>query len=89
MHENHIKIVECRRFGNMFDDICQKSSLLPNFGEQGQHAVFFFDTSEEVLQQALNSLNVTRAVDVQKLVRGKYQDNLEMLQWFPGLEIKS
>jgi RP/EB family microtubule-associated protein len=25
---------------------------------------------------------VTRAVDVQKLVRGKYQDNLEMLQWF-------
>ena len=37
---------------------------------------------EQVLQQALNSLNVTRAVDVQKLVRGKYQDNLEMLQWF-------
>jgi RP/EB family microtubule-associated protein len=36
----------------------------------------------KVLQQALNSLNVTRAVDVQKLVRGKYQDNLEMLQWF-------
>ena len=36
----------------------------------------------KVLQQALNSLDVTRAVDVQKLVRGKYQDNLEMLQWF-------
>jgi RP/EB family microtubule-associated protein len=36
----------------------------------------------KVLQQALNALNVTRAVDVQKLVRGKYQDNLEMLQWF-------
>jgi RP/EB family microtubule-associated protein len=35
----------------------------------------------KVLQQAFNSLAVNRAVDVQKLVRGKYQDNLEMLQW--------
>jgi RP/EB family microtubule-associated protein len=35
----------------------------------------------KVLQQALNALSVTRTVDVQKLVRGKYQDNLEMLQW--------
>lgn len=35
----------------------------------------------KVLQQAFNQLGVTRTVDVQKLVRGKYQDNLEMLQW--------
>jgi len=35
----------------------------------------------KVLQQALNALGVTRTVDVEKLVRGKYQDNLEMLQW--------
>jgi len=35
----------------------------------------------KVLQQALQTLGVTRFVDVEKLVRAKYQDNLEMLQW--------
>lgn len=35
----------------------------------------------KVLQQALNKNGISRHVDVDKLIRGKYQDNLEMLQW--------
>lgn len=48
----------------------------------------------KVLQQAFDRTGIQRHIDVDKLVRGKYQDNLEMLQWiktyfdrtFPGGE---
>jgi len=35
----------------------------------------------KILQSAFDNLKVERNVDVDKMVRGKYQDNLEMLQW--------
>mmetsp|Transcript_35282 Transcript_35282/g.64546 ORF Transcript_35282/g.64546 Transcript_35282/m.64546 type:complete len:287 (+) Transcript_35282:156-1016(+) len=35
----------------------------------------------KVLQQAFDRCKIDKHVDVDKLVRGKYQDNLEMLQW--------
>lgn len=35
----------------------------------------------KVLQQAFDRCGIERHVDVDKLIRGKYQDNLEMLQW--------
>lgn len=35
----------------------------------------------KVLQQAFSKVGIDRHVEVDKLVRGKYQDNLEMLQW--------
>lgn len=35
----------------------------------------------KVLQQAFDKIGIQRHIDVDKLVRGKYQDNLEMLQW--------
>jgi len=48
----------------------------------------------KVLQQALDRCSIQKHIEVDKLVRGKYQDNLEMLQWiktyydrtFPGGE---
>ena len=36
----------------------------------------------KLLQDCFNKNNVSRYVDVDKLVRGKYQDNLEFMQWF-------
>lgn len=35
----------------------------------------------KILQQAFDRCRISRHVDVDRLVRGKYQDNLEMLQW--------
>mmetsp|Transcript_44456 Transcript_44456/g.118034 ORF Transcript_44456/g.118034 Transcript_44456/m.118034 type:complete len:303 (-) Transcript_44456:120-1028(-) len=35
----------------------------------------------KVLQQAFDRCGIQKHVDVDKLIRGKYQDNLEMLQW--------
>mmetsp|Transcript_168397 Transcript_168397/g.541017 ORF Transcript_168397/g.541017 Transcript_168397/m.541017 type:complete len:285 (+) Transcript_168397:107-961(+) len=35
----------------------------------------------KVLQQTFDKVGIQRHIEVDKLVRGKYQDNLEMLQW--------
>ena len=35
-----------------------------------------------VLQTGFDKLKIDRFVDVQKLVRAKFQDNLEFMQWF-------
>lgn len=35
----------------------------------------------KILQQSLDRCGVQRHIEVDKLIRGKYQDNLEMLQW--------
>mmetsp|Transcript_46298 Transcript_46298/g.84750 ORF Transcript_46298/g.84750 Transcript_46298/m.84750 type:complete len:270 (-) Transcript_46298:46-855(-) len=35
----------------------------------------------KILQQAFDRCRIDKHVEVDKLVRGKYQDNLEMLQW--------
>lgn len=44
-------------------------------------AEYEFIQNFKILQQALERVGVTRNVEVAKLVKGKYQDNLEMLQW--------
>ena len=38
----------------------------------------------KVLQTVFDKMNVDKPVDVNKLIKGKYQDNLEFLQWMKG-----
>ncbi|EDO07666.1 microtubule-associated protein RP/EB family [Babesia bovis T2Bo] len=38
----------------------------------------------KVLQSAFIKLGIEKVIDVQKLIKGRYQDNLEFLQWIRG-----
>jgi len=39
-------------------------------------------TNFKVLQEAFKKMNVDKIVPVEKLIKGKFQDNFEFLQWF-------
>lgn len=45
------------------------------------HSDFQFIENYKILQMAMNKTNVRKHVDVDKLIRAKYQDNLEFCQW--------
>mmetsp|Transcript_6876 Transcript_6876/g.12614 ORF Transcript_6876/g.12614 Transcript_6876/m.12614 type:complete len:240 (+) Transcript_6876:62-781(+) len=49
-----------------------------NFGARYDHE---YTANFKVLQDAFTKLGVKKIVPVQKLVKAKYQDNLEFLQW--------
>ena len=37
------------------------------------------------MQQALISCKIQKEIDIQRLAKGRYQDNFEILQWFKGI----
>jgi len=41
-----------------------------------------FVPNYKILQTAFDRIGIERHIDVDKLIRGKYQDNLEFMQWF-------
>jgi RP/EB family microtubule-associated protein len=41
-----------------------------------------FINNFKLLQQSFNKLGINKNIDIGKLVKCKYQDNLEFLQWF-------
>jgi RP/EB family microtubule-associated protein len=49
-----------------------------NWGAKSSHE---YVANYKLLQNAFNKHNIQRHVDVDKLIRGKYQDNLEFCQW--------
>lgn len=75
-------------------DACHPGSIAMkkvNWGARADHESI---PNYKALQQAFDRTGITRHIEVDKLIRGKYQDNLEMLQWiktyfdrtFPGGE---
>lgn len=52
-----------------------------DFTARAQYAMV---ANYKVLQAAFTKLSIDRHIDVEKLIRGKYQDNLEFLQWLKG-----
>lgn len=48
----------------------------------GANKDFEFVANYKVLQTAFTKLRVDRHIDVDRLIKGKYQDNLEFMQWF-------
>ena len=67
---------------------CQLTSLIfPNSIPLGRvnwgaRSEYEYVQNYKLLQAAFTKHNVRRHVDVNKLIRGKYQDNLEFAQWF-------
>ena len=43
-----------------------------------------FISNFKVLQSCFEHLGIARNIDIQRLVRAKYQDNLEFAQWMKG-----
>mmetsp|Transcript_6368 Transcript_6368/g.14676 ORF Transcript_6368/g.14676 Transcript_6368/m.14676 type:complete len:327 (+) Transcript_6368:55-1035(+) len=43
-----------------------------------------YTNNYKIMQSSFNKLNISKRVDIDKLSRGKYQDNLEFMQWMMG-----
>jgi hypothetical protein len=43
-----------------------------------------YTANYKILQAAFNKLNIAKTMELERLTRGKYQDNLEFMQWFKG-----
>ncbi|OMJ80234.1 hypothetical protein SteCoe_19549 [Stentor coeruleus] len=50
-----------------------------NWGAKYEHE---FVNNYKLLQQAFDKQNVHKHIEVEKLMKAKYQDNLEFMQWF-------
>lgn len=50
-----------------------------NWGAKYEHE---FVNNYKLLQQAFDKQNVHKHIEVEKLIKAKYQDNLEFMQWF-------
>merc|ERR1719411_2303948 len=49
------------------------------FGTQLEHE---FIQNFKILQNSFKKMNVDKVVPVEKLIKGRFQDNFEFLQWF-------
>lgn len=69
-------VLACHVFDALFPGEVRLEKV--NFNAR-QH--YEFVHNYKVLQAAFNRLNLKKQIDVEKLIKGKYQDNLEFMQW--------
>lgn len=69
--------VACQLFDIMYPNAIAMSKV--NWGAKSDYE---FVQNYKLLQTGFNKHCVQRYVDVDKLIRAKYQDNLEFMQWF-------
>jgi len=84
---NYSKVEECATgaiYCQILDAIYPGSIKLQNvnWGQKDRLSPEKLMFNWKIVQKIFSKKHITKPVDVQKLVNGKFQDNLEFLQWF-------
>lgn len=74
--------VYCKIFDECMPGKLQMSKVNWNAKQEYEYIANF-----KILQQGFTKCNIKKNIDVEKLVKGKCQDNLEMLQWMKKFSI--
>uniref|UniRef100_A0A7S3J2L2 Microtubule-associated protein RP/EB family member 1 n=1 Tax=Euplotes harpa TaxID=151035 RepID=A0A7S3J2L2_9SPIT len=80
---NISKVEQCATgavYAQIIDAIYPGTFPLAKVNWQAKHE-YEFVNNFKILQKAFDKNGITRHIEVQKLVKAKYQDNLEFLQW--------
>ncbi|KAI3386185.1 hypothetical protein SNEBB_002711 [Seison nebaliae] len=67
----------CQLFHRLFPNVVKLRKL--KFGTNLEHE---YIQNFKILQEAFLKLNIDKEIPVQKLIKGRFQDNFEFLQWF-------
>ena len=68
--------VACQVIDSLFPDLVPLKKI--NWGARTNYDLL---ANYKILQNLFNILHINRALEINKLIRGKYQDNLEFMQW--------
>lgn len=81
---NYVKVEECAS-GAIYCQIldCIYPGKVPmSRVDWTARSEYQFVNNFKIVQKVMNAQNITKPVHIDKLVKAKYQDNLEFLQWF-------
>lgn len=72
-------IAACHVFDALFPGMVKLEKV--NFRAQRD---FEYIVNYKILQAAFSRIGIEKQIDVERLIKGKYQDNLEFMQWVKG-----